>query len=1051
MARRTFQTVIAVTAAAIVLAIASTASAQYFGRNKVRYKKLNFQVLKTDHFDIYFYPEEREGIDIAARMAERWHARLGRLFAHELRGRQPLVLYASHPDFEQTNAIEGELSEGTGGVTEPLRRRIVLPLGGPLSDTDHVIGHELVHAFQFDITRNPNAPPGENGAERLPLWFIEGMAEYLSLGPVDPNTAMWLRDAVRPASDSKEGKDKLPSIHDLNDPKYFPYRWGQAFWAYVGGRFGDDVVRRMLTVAAAAGDTDVAIEKVLGMKTKELSDEWQASIRRTYAPVFASTTPPKELGRVVIEAKGLGGELNVGPAISPDGRWIAFLSTRSVFSTDLFVADTASGKIVHKLTSTATDPHFSSIEFIYSAGAWDAASQRIAIGTVVSGRPALAIFDAASGNKQTEIPIRELDEIFNPTWAPDGHAICFTGMTRGLTDLFVYDLNSSTLRRLTNDAYADIQPAWSPDGRRIAFATDRFSTNLNTLDIGQYRLALIDPDTGTIQQLRAFTSGKNINPQWTADGRALLFISDRDGIPNLYRVGVASGDVAQMTRVATGLSGITSSSPAMSVAAKTGAAAFSVYEDGKYDIYITEGPAASGRTTVASEQDQLSEAMRAGELPPLDRKPSDVASLLNNATFGLPPATAPATYAVNDYTPALSLEGVAQPTVAVGASRFGAAVGGGIALQFGDMLGDHVLATAVQLNSGITNNFSLKNTAAQAIYYNQANRWNWGIVGGQVPYLSGGFQSTVGSVAGEPVEVDQTLIFRQTEQSVAGILAYPFNRSQRVEFQGGVTRISFDQISETSAFSLRTGELLADETNTTSFASPLGLGVASAALVYDTSNFGATSPVQGQRYRLEASPTFGSLNYASLLADYRRYFMPASFYTFAVRGLHYGRYGGGGEDTRLFPLFVGYPNLVRGYDVGSFDARDCGPSASNDCPAFDRLVGSRVLVGNLEFRFPLLRPFGASQRMYGPVPVEVAFFADGGVAWNNVRRASVATTPGMVSTTPHPFKLSDGVGSAGVTFRVNLLGFAIGEFDFAHPFQRPGRGWVFQFNLSPGF
>src|SRR5262249_27616190 len=179
-----------VAAAVVVSAVGSATAQEYFGRNKVRYKKLDFQVLKTEHFDIYFYPEEREGVDIAARMAERWYARLDRLFNHQLRGRQPLVLYASHPDFEQTNAIAGELSEGPGGVPEPLRRRIVLPLGGPLADTDHVIGHELVHAYQFDITTSATSAPGENGAERLPLWFIEGMAEYLSLGPVDPNTAM---------------------------------------------------------------------------------------------------------------------------------------------------------------------------------------------------------------------------------------------------------------------------------------------------------------------------------------------------------------------------------------------------------------------------------------------------------------------------------------------------------------------------------------------------------------------------------------------------------------------------------------------------------------------------------------------------------------------------------------------------------------------------------------------------------------------------------------------------------------------------------------------
>jgi hypothetical protein len=209
--------------ALVLLAVVGSSaptSAQYFGRNKVQYHTFDFQVLKTPTFDIYYYPGEREGVDHAARMAERWNARLERIFDYELTGRQPLILYASHLDFEQTNIISGELGEGTGGVTESLRRRIILPLAGPLTDTDHVIGHELVHAFQYDLAAPPGRRPDQYGLERLPLWFVEGMAEYLTLGSVDPNTAMWLRDAVR--------QEKLPGIDKLQDSRYFPYRWGQA-------------------------------------------------------------------------------------------------------------------------------------------------------------------------------------------------------------------------------------------------------------------------------------------------------------------------------------------------------------------------------------------------------------------------------------------------------------------------------------------------------------------------------------------------------------------------------------------------------------------------------------------------------------------------------------------------------------------------------------------------------------------------------------------------------------------------------------------------------
>src|SRR5215217_2995218 len=205
--------------ATLTLPAAANAQGGYFGQNKVQYKNFDFKVLKTDHFDIYYYQEEEAAARMTGRMAERWYGRLSQLLTHELRGRQAVILYASGPHFRQTNTIEGEIGEGTGGVTEAYKRRIILPFAGPLESTDHVLGHELVHAFQYDIT-GTNVNSNTAGALALPLWFIEGMAEYLSIGPVDPHTAMWMRDATR--------REKLPDVDDLDDPRYFPYRYGQA-------------------------------------------------------------------------------------------------------------------------------------------------------------------------------------------------------------------------------------------------------------------------------------------------------------------------------------------------------------------------------------------------------------------------------------------------------------------------------------------------------------------------------------------------------------------------------------------------------------------------------------------------------------------------------------------------------------------------------------------------------------------------------------------------------------------------------------------------------
>jgi outer membrane protein assembly factor BamA len=166
--------------------------------------------------------------------------------------------------------------------------------------------------------------------------------------------------------------------------------------------------------------------------------------------------------------------------------------------------------------------------------------------------------------------------------------------------------------------------------------------------------------------------------------------------------------------------------------------------------------------------------------------------------------------------------------------------------------------------------------------------------------------------------------------------------------------------------------------------------------------------------------------------------MPVPFYTIAGRIMHYGRYGTGAEDGRLSPLYLGYPSLVRGYDVYTFDASECIGDFQSSCPAADNLSGSRILVGNLELRFPLLRPFGVTQRMYGPVPVEVALFADAGVAWD--QRSSPEFAGGT----------REAVTSVGWSFRTNLGGVIVAEFAFSKPLQR-NTGLVFQFNFAPGF
>ena len=168
-------------------ALATPIQAQYFGRNKVQYESFDFRVLKTEHFDIYYYPLRKPPQSMRRGWRNGGTPGLSSMLDHELSGRQPLILYASAPEFQQTNASAARSARALVGSRRRSAAGSCCRTGGTLGDTDHVIGHELVHAFQYDMTGSGSPAASERCRPRLssPLWFIEGMAEYLSLGPVD--------------------------------------------------------------------------------------------------------------------------------------------------------------------------------------------------------------------------------------------------------------------------------------------------------------------------------------------------------------------------------------------------------------------------------------------------------------------------------------------------------------------------------------------------------------------------------------------------------------------------------------------------------------------------------------------------------------------------------------------------------------------------------------------------------------------------------------------------------------------------------------------------
>ena len=987
--------------AIVCVCTVSPAAAQYFGRNKVEYENFDFQILATEHFDIYYYPQEAGAARMAARLAERWYARLSTLLNHSFDRRQPLVLYGSQAEFAQTNIVSGMVSDSIGGVTEGARRRIVMPFAPTLAETDRVIGHELVHAFQFDIARYYGRDTGQ------PLWFIEGMAEYLSRGSLTPATSLWVRDAVL--------SERIPEKINGAAREVSPYMFGHAFWSYLGSRFGDDIVEKALKPGKKQRRLKDRMRHATGEELDVVYADWRKAMHQQFGDARDGRDRYRGWSR---------DHMQIGPSLSPDGTRAVFFSERDRLSLDLFLADVKSGRMIRKIATTAANARFDSLQPLRSAGTWSPDGRWFAFAAVRQGRAALQIVDVRGTSRDRELIFTALGQVLSPTWSPDGASIAFSALAGGSTDLYIADVATGSLRQLTDDVFADMQPAWSHDGRRLAFVTERLSSDVATLRIGPPRLAVFDLASGIVRAIDGSLGTTQLNPQWSADDRHLYFIGDPDGVANVYRVNLDSQTIDQITNVATAVSGITPTGPALSVSSDEQALAFTMYSNGRPRLVvfdrdkILESARAIDGYTIAADADEAAPPTRVNEL-------------LADHEMGLDAAAA---MTEQRYRPRLSLEGLGQPYLSSGGGPFGTFVRGGGALLFGDMLGERKLGAAVQIGN------RLRDAAFELRFINQERRWTWGAIAELDPGIARFRTSSAVQHNGEPALLRQTEYFQRVQVRAAGMVAYPFSRGLRVEMFAGMRHARYRRDRHISVSSVETGRVLDSGEGPTYGGSPTTVAEVGAALVRDTSVFGPTGPIMGSRYRLEVAPAAGQLSYTSVTADLRHYVMPVRPFTVAMRVVHSARYGADGSDPRLLPSYLGSSYFVRGHRQ---DLNYCHPDATRVCG--DELIGNRLLVGNLEVRFPV---WGLLSRQidYGLIPIDAFVFADGGfISGTGNREPGAVIASGSRIADP-----GSRISSIGAGLRVNAGGLPL-EVGAVRALDGPKPRWQFELGFRVGF
>jgi Tol biopolymer transport system component len=965
----------------VVLAVAlgaglrssATAQEEVFGKNKVQYVHFSWSYLQTDHFDIYFSEGGLSLAQFAASAAETAYASISKSFRYQIVNRVPIIIYNSHNEFQQTNVVSEYLEEGIGGVTELFKNRVVLPYEGDYRKFRHVIHHELVHAVLNDMFYGGSIQSiiTNNITLQLPLWFNEGLAEYEALR-WDTDSDMFLRDATV--------HEYLPAINMLYG--YFAYRGGQSVWWYIANKYGDQKIGEILNRIKSVRNVEAGFRGSIGLSLEELSERWQKEQKVLYWPDIAKREEPADYARRLTNHRKDGAFYNTSPAVSPQGDKIAFISDRNDYF-EVFILNTVDGTVIKKLVSGQTTNNFEELHLLTPGISWSPDGKRVAIATKAGPEDAILIIDAESGEEQKVAP--GLEGVFSVTWAPQGNRLAFVGNTTSQSDIYVYDLDTKQLTNLTNDIYSDGFPAWSPDGLMVYFSSDRregpqglrptqFMQTMRQADIYRVNVATL-----AVERITDWPNSDETSVVVGPTGSKILFVSDRNGINNIYEKDLTTGVTRPITN---SLSGVYQ----LSLSRDGSKLAFASLNYGGFDLFLMRNPFDRDIKTAELEPSEYFRDRFAPAKPGAEEqaavKPAvedstrvrgrdvqiDFSSYVFKDTYEetvprdsmisrLPKIAdnldSTGEYRVNRYKLNFSAD------IIYGNAGYDTFYGvtGSTIMAFSDLMGDHQIVFATNLL------LDLKNSDFALQYYYLPNR---------IDYAIGGFHSARFVLLYGPANDRNVYLYRFRTYGMNLAALYPVDRFNRYEFALNWYNISKENIDNTL------------EPMQNRFVVVPGI-----TYTHDTSLWGFMWPVSGSRYKVSLFGTpkvgFSGLSFVNVTGDYRTYFRLGRYYSLALRLAGGGSFGQnpqkfviGGVDNWINRTFEnGYVPLENAEDYIFLQVG--APLRGYN---YDARFGSKYGLFNFEFRYPLLAFLQA-----GPLPIGLqslggVMFFDMGTAWD---------------------------------------------------------------------
>ncbi|HEU4384349.1 MAG TPA: hypothetical protein VFR85_12730 [Anaeromyxobacteraceae bacterium] len=694
---------------------------------------------------LYHYRQERAVAERALPVIRNAFMRLVDRFRYSPTKAIPYILYSSKREFQSTNVFQ--VSESVLGVTSPQDLKMSLPYFGSQERFREVSTHELVHQFTVQKLLDIAGAGHLIGlVETLPLWFVEGLAEYYAHGGLDPETEVYLRDLVW--NPDPERRHEVVGFAEDRLRGYLPtYKLGQARLAFVAEVYGEDRIQSFIENAPQMGSAGSAsgaergfaalVRRVLGEDLGKVDARWRAWMKRRYYTEYLRARQDLAQIRPIPDAPD---EIE-SYAVSPDGSTaltrqidrgqgrarLYLLDPRWPQAALQVAGDNRPGvESLHPIDQSILAVGDGVLAFAAQDGPTDTVYvQAFRRSPPDSPKPAVLQLGARERVAVKHPAGGRFIEISDLAFSPDARQLAFVALTDdGQRDVWVAPVAGGAARQVTDDPWDERDLVWTRDG--ILCASD-------ATDHGRFNLFRLDPASGARTRLTTEPADDR-HPAPMADG-TVVFSSTRAGKPDLYQL--SAQGVRRLTDFTTGLWGPGRTVPGRGLLAQT-------FYRGRF---------------------RLVEVPRAALLdePPVPEAPPPAPPL------PIPADPFPEEIPAYDYA---RLSNWKAETGFVGAAAAPGAYGARAAVLFADLLRDRL----VLVDLAIVNKIDY--SQGQILYQDRSGRRPW--VLGLSHFVNPQYD-----------RLDPNFSYYQREFGVSGALLFPLNRYQRVDLEltlGGINR-----------------------------------------------------------------------------------------------------------------------------------------------------------------------------------------------------------------------------------------------------------------------